>query len=247
VPEMMVDVTKKRGSGIANIQPARFTAACQICKEEGIGAIVQCAAPKCFATFHPICGRLMGWGLDLVIQLGAEGTEADEGGEGDYKAYCHRHASLVYAPHTAAAAAAAEEIFIPLEHRSTAKKHALLRVSHLLRRNRTICNEVHKLHQEGTPWALLTSERLLFECHKNLAAVSREWATLQRTQPPKVTAIPDLIGQEDDGEQRDGEGESDEAVDERGTGDMVADMDEVTVANGTRKAVIDKATKSIAP
>ncbi|KAJ2161460.1 hypothetical protein GGF46_001481 [Coemansia sp. RSA 552] len=65
--------------GIKSISKSRFAARCIYCVEganAGVGPVAQCAHPKCFRSFHPMCAAVVDPGL------------LDWSG---YKAYCQAH------------------------------------------------------------------------------------------------------------------------------------------------------------
>ncbi|EKX55161.1 hypothetical protein GUITHDRAFT_60047, partial [Guillardia theta CCMP2712] len=59
-PEKLDEIT-----GVQDVSKDRLKLVCQICKQEGRGACIQCKKGGCFAAFHVTCAQLAGCHLAI--------------------------------------------------------------------------------------------------------------------------------------------------------------------------------------
>eukprot|EP00919_Chromeraceae_sp_WS-2016_P008827 GHVR01020708.1.p1 GENE.GHVR01020708.1~~GHVR01020708.1.p1 ORF type:complete len:307 (+),score=48.46 GHVR01020708.1:82-1002(+) len=147
---------------VYKIQKERFESLCYVCKWHE-GTVVQCSRQGCYVTFHPSCGRLVRCGLNVVGQIHTTATGSF------WRAYCDKHRVDAYGD--------TENEDLPLEERQESDAHTMIMLANILRRNRTLTNEIREVQKENSPWGYRMSQLCIRELQTNLNQVRSMWSS----------------------------------------------------------------------
>eukprot|EP00743_Colponemidia_sp_Colp-15_P005145 GILK01005538.1.p1 GENE.GILK01005538.1~~GILK01005538.1.p1 ORF type:complete len:380 (-),score=44.26 GILK01005538.1:173-1267(-) len=169
IPETAIGnpITMEPAVGVKAVQPDRYEMVCSLCKWQE-GAIIQCSGSACHVPFHPLCGRAVGFHMDMIEQLGREDQAVP------FMAYCKKHN-----PDRKLRDAVEKKIF--LGGGASSIKLCVTTVSEMLKRNKQLVHEIQANQTAATPSGLTLNMTLIRELNINLNKVLKIYKMMTET------------------------------------------------------------------